>query len=735
MSLHNIVIAACLLFSTAAFAAEKFPGNTFPADAPTNGAFPEDVFPGDFPENDPMFQGEEEFLISATGYSRPARLAPSVATVITAHEIAQLGATTVYEALESVPGLHVFPREDGHAPGISIRGIQTATVPEVLLLRNGLPVEGAQSKANPGGYRMPVANVARIEVIRGPGSAVHGADAFSGVINVITKDANEINGTTFGARTGSFDTQEVWTLHGEKYGDWSVAFSLELSQSDGDRDRKADVDFQTTLDGRMGTTVSLAPGSLETGYDGYLETSLYLTNGAWDIDLWHWRSNNRGLGPGVAQALDPEGSEDHEYYQLDIGHTNKELHPDWELKSRFSYVYQEMRRTFMLLPSGTTVPIGADGNLFTSGVGGIVTFTDGLFGNPDLEERKYTVELTALYEGMEGHTWRASTGYSRQEVETEETKNFGPGVIDGTVSPINSATTDVSGTENVYMEDQDRERWFLSIQNEWRFAKGWNLTAGVRYDQYDDFGDTINPRVALVWAPPMPITTKLMYGRAFRAPSLAEMYYKNNPAYLGDPDIDPETIDTLEFAFEYYPLYKLLSKLNIFYYDMDDTIDYLPSTAGVTATNTDGQRGYGFEMEVEWDVTNQLELRSNFAWQHSENKVDGSRVPDAPGRQFHVSANWNFMPHWHISSQANWIGGQKRAMTDARDEVDSYTLVDMTLRRKAANQPWELAVSARNLFDQNEEYDPSPLGTPTGIPGDYRRQGQSLYAEIQYHYR
>ena len=700
----QITIIASLILCSSAYAATDFPEELLEEELALEQEFLE----------------HEEILTSATGYSKPSRLAPSVATVITAHEIAQMGATTVFEALESVPGLHIFPREDSLIPGISIRGIQTATAPEVLLLRNGLAVKDVPSQGNLGSYRMPVANIARIEIIRGPGSAVHGADAFAGVINVVTKDAHEINGTTFGARAGSFDTQEVWALHGKQYGDWGVAFSLELSTSDGDRDRKVDRD------------AVLASGPLETGHDGYLETSLYLSNGSWDIDLWHWQMRGRGVGPGVAQALDDQGREDHEYYQLDIGHTNRELHPDWELKSRLSYVYQDMRRTFMILPPGFTAQIGDDGNLFTAG-SQPVTFPDGLHGNPDLTEHKYLVEFSALFKGMKNHLWRTSAGYSRQEVETSETKNFGPGVIDGSVSPIDGTLTSVS-QEDIYMADVDRERWFLSIQDAWQFSKGWELTAGVRYDHYNDFGKTINPRAALVWSPPMPFTTKLMYGRAFRAPALAEFYYDNNPAFVGNSSIEPEIIDTVELAVEYYPLLELTSRLSLFYYDMDDTIDWLPSATGVMATNTKGQRGHGFEIEAEWDVTEKLELRSNFAWQHSENKQGGSRVPDAPGRQFHLSADWNFMPYWYINSQINWVGARKRASTDARNEINDYTLVDLTLRRKAAKQTWELAVSARNLFDK-KAYEASPLGTPTGIPGDYRKAGRNIYAEVSYHFQ
>jgi len=709
-----ISLAASLVLCSTTYATDNIPEESFPTDD-----FPDEVLEDELAMEE-MFL-DEEILISATGYSKPARYAPSVATVITAHEMEGIGARTIFEALESVPGLHISKRPILDAPLISIRGIHTAQNPEILILRNGLPIkyptEGNFSRA----FRAPIANIARLEIIRGPGSAVHGADAFSGVINIVTKDANEIDGTTFGARVGSFDTQDVWALHGDKYGDWDTVFSLELSHSNGDRDRKVDSDLQSTFDGMFGTTASLAPGPIEDQHE-YLETSLYVSNESWDIELWHWRQNDGGLGPGGAQALDPEGTEDYKYYQLDIGHTNKDLHPDLELKTRFNYVYQDVQRKFILFPSNTTVIIGADGNIFTAG-GGPVNFPDGILGNPGFDDHTYTVDLTALYKGMDNHFWRTSIGYSRQEVETNEEKNFGPGVTIGTL-------TDVTGTENIYMKDQDRERWYAAIQDEWKFAKGWELTAGIRYDHYSDFGKTINPRAALVWSPPLPLTTKLLYGRAFRAPALNELYYINNPAALGDSGLDPETIDTMELAFEYYPFLELDTRLSLFYYDMDDTINMVATPAGTIATNTEGQRGYGFELEAEWDVTEKIELRSNFSWQHSENKDNHSRVADAPGRQFHFSAGWNFAPYWNITSQVNWVGARRRNTTDTRDEIDDYTFVDLTLRKRTASRTWEMAVSARNLFDKKAD-EPSN----GSIPGDYPLPERSLYAEIKYHYR
>jgi iron complex outermembrane receptor protein len=214
-----------------------------------------------------LLYGDEESVSIATGSSKPIRLAPSVATVITASDIEASGATFLDEALEMVPGLHVSTSSNRLNSIFSIRGIHTSQNPQVLLLLDGVPMTELFTGGRAPTLRLPVAGISRVEVIRGPGSAVYGADAFAGVINIIPKSAREIGGTRVGIRTGSFDSRDAWLQYGGTPGGWDVAFNLEYNRSDGDRDRRVDSDMQTTLDTDFGTSASLAPGSLDTDYE------------------------------------------------------------------------------------------------------------------------------------------------------------------------------------------------------------------------------------------------------------------------------------------------------------------------------------------------------------------------------------------------------------------------------------------------------------------------------------
>ena len=154
-----------------------------------------EMFPEDAPSESDVYRADQ-LLVSATGSLKPVYLAPSVATVITAVQIEKMGATTLDEILETVPGLHVAPSGLNILSSIwSVRGIRTSINPQVLLLLNGVGINSASDGGRVHRYNMPVSMISRVEVIRGPGSAIYGADAFAGTINVITKDGHEVNAT------------------------------------------------------------------------------------------------------------------------------------------------------------------------------------------------------------------------------------------------------------------------------------------------------------------------------------------------------------------------------------------------------------------------------------------------------------------------------------------------------------------------------------------------------------
>lgn len=675
---------------------------------------------------------ESEKVLSSGGTLIELKKAPYVATIITAEEIADSGALTLSEALEMVPGLHVSLTTYGRLnPVYSIRGIHTRLNPQVLILVNGNPMTSFPG-SRPFDFELPVENISRIEVIRGPGSAIYGADAFSGVINVITKDASEVGGTVAGVKYGSFDTRSLWAQHGNHYGNVDVAFSLEWLKTNGDEGRRIESDTQTVFDTAFGTDASLAPGPLATNQE-LINAQLEARQDNWTARLWHWQTRHAGLGVGLALALDNEGSETVRMNTAELIYRTDDLLPDWDISLQGLYRQFEGFTKYVLFPPGAIVPIGADGNIDVVSPVGFPFFPEGVIGLPGAEEDIISTEAVAFYSGLRDHRLRLSMGYRYHEAEGNEVKNYGPGVLDGTETVVDSSfLTDVTGTENVYLPKSIRRVWHAAVQDEWFLAKRWSLTGGARYDHYSDFGGTFNPRLALVWEARDDLTAKLLYGRAFRAPSLVELYVTNNPSAFGNPNLDPERVDTYELAFNYRPLLNLETAASFFVYNARDLIEYVPDPSGRTARaqNIRDQRGYGCELQADWHANPYLDLTANFSFQKSWDPATDAPIPEAPKYTGWLMAAWRLPHDWRFNNIVTWVGERQRAEGDPRPEVDDYALVDLVLRKERLLGRADLSLTVKNLFNTTA-YEPSSVNT---IPDDYPLAGRSAYLGMRYHF-
>ena len=662
--------------------------------------------------------GDEDVISIATGSAQPISKAPAVATVITAKDIKEMGATDIDEALESVPGLHVSRRTRQNLPIYSFRGVYDVNNPQVLMLVNGISINnlfvGDRSQVWGG---MPVENISRIEVIRGPGSAVYGADAFAGVINVITKEAKEIDGFDAGSRLGSFDTQDAWVQYGGNVGGFDVALSAEFRDTDGH-------DEDVTVDAATIQGTSLAPDSVNTGTQN-LDIRADISKGNWKFRTGLQQRKDFGTGAGVAEALDPNGEFESDRINADLTYHNPALTESWDVKAQISYfdTSQEVSEDINLFPPGSFLP------------GPIGPFPDGIIGNPEVWERHWRYSLTGLFTGFTNHSIRSGIGYTHQDIyKVKESRNFG---LDGNGLPIipGSPPVDVSDTPAVFLPEKHRNNSFAFIQDVWNFANDWELTAGLRYDDYNDFGNTLNPRLALVWSARHDLTVKALYGQAFRAPSFAEFYNQNNPVALGNDQLDPEEMETLELAFDYHPQDHLRFGLNLFTYKWDDIIRFTPDGFGsLTAQNIGKQEGYGAEFEFDWKVNRNLKLISNYAYQHSEDEDLDENAGNAPQHQFYVRAAWEFMPNWTIAPQWNFVMDRDRVEGDVRDDIDDYDIFDLTLRSKAFSNRWEVAVSARNLFNKRA-FEPSQSSAfGAAIPNDLPLARRSFWGEFRFNY-
>ena len=668
--------------------------------------------------------GGEEFISIATGIAQPLSKAPSVASVITAKQISQIGATDLDEILETVPGLHVS-KNTGYTPIYSFRGIHADANPQVLTLINGIPITNLfHGDRNLAWGGMPVESISRIEIIRGPGSAIYGADAFAGVINIITKTPSEVSSTSAGLRYGTSNSKNFWIQTGGTVNDLGYMAIIEGRKTNGSSE-KITGDSQSILDALSGTNASLAPGSINLEGEA-IDTRLELTYHNFTFRAGSQIRNKNGLGAGIAQALDSNGQVASKRYNADLNYNNSNFTENIGIKATASYFQttQEVDENFVLFPPGST---GSPLNP--------VPYPSGIIGNPEVYERHYRANLNATFRGIARHELMGGVGYYFGEIyKTKEEKNFG--IDPSTGLPIfpGSSLVDVSDTPFIFLDENERENHYVFIQDIWHLADDWELTTGLRYDHYTDFGDTTNPRAALVWSARHNLTIKALYGEAFRAPSFAETGEQANPALLGNSKLEPETLKSYELAFNYKPSYDLTLDLNLFQYYWKDIIQFIPDSSGTTRTaqNRGEQRGQGFELEATWRVNDYLSALSNYSWQKSEDMQNDTDAANAPEQQLYIRTNASLPNGWHLTLQANRVMDRNRAFDDVRKDIDDYTTVDFTLRKSFLRDQLELSLISKNIFNDDAR-EPSPNGQPmpsiiNDLPLDRRR----IYGEIRY---
>ena len=651
--------------------------------------------------------GDPQMVSIATGSRQLISRAPSVATVITAADIQAMGATDLDDVMETIPGIHVARTTQVYSPSYVFRGINLGFNPQVLILINGIPATSVVNGNRGNGWvGLPLEHIARIEVIRGPGSALYGADALAGVINVITKSAEESSGTTIGARIGSFRSHDAWGLHGGKWGPISVAAYVRRGATDG-ATSMIQADAQTGLDQLLGTHASHAPGPVNNGRD-FLDGSLDLS-----LNKWRWRlgirdRDNVGSGAGIASALDPTGSSRMRSVTSDLSYDDDNLAPNWMVSAQLSASHYSEKSDLTLFPAGMNF--------------GGPTFTDGMIGNPYKWERQHRLHTAATYTGTDRHRIRLGVGAESANVyRIQETKNFNPDF-----SPIGSGSrsdvTDVSSTLP-FLRPHSRQLRYAYGQDEWRAAQDWTLTAGLRHDHYSDFGSTTNPRLALVWDTAYNLTTKLMAGTAFRPPSFTELYAINNPVVQGNAALKPEKSRTIEAAVSWQASPQWQVSANIFHYKIDNIIQLV---SGVYQ-NKGKQSGNGLELESNWAINSALRLSGNYSFQYSIDGANQHNAGNAPHHQLYARADWRMLPKWSAHAQINWISNQKRAYNDTRPSLSGYNTVDLTVRSAHEGKSWNTAISVRNLFDADVR-EPASIS----LPNDYPMPGRSVYVQGTY---
>lgn len=178
----------------------------------------------------------EEVVVTASRYEESIMETPVSIEVIDQEEIEESGARNLSELLSSSGGVHI--KDYGgvtNSKDIIIRGMRGD---QILILLDGQPY----NNPNDGSLSfesIPVEFIEKIEVLKSPASAVYGANAMGGVINIITKEAKDIKRTNLKLESGSFDTQKYNLSHSFSNNNHSLILVYDKLSSDGHREKSS----------------------------------------------------------------------------------------------------------------------------------------------------------------------------------------------------------------------------------------------------------------------------------------------------------------------------------------------------------------------------------------------------------------------------------------------------------------------------------------------------------------
>jgi iron complex outermembrane receptor protein len=261
------------------------------------------------------------------------------------------------------------------------------------------------------------------------------------------------------------------------------------------------------------------------------------------------------------------------------------------------------------------------------------------------------------------------------------------------------------------------------------------MTAGLRFDTYDDVGNALSPRIAAVYRFKEHQTLKAQYSHAFRPPTFVEIATQNNPVVSGNPDIESEHISSYELGYIYNNEINKF-RATLFYADLHDLI--LVDTAASTYKNHGEVHTKGIELEYDRSFGHKFRLDTNAAYIRPWNNSEDAYLSDVAMLTANVGLLYRITPDYSLTGQYRYIGERKREDIDPRDDLDSYQVIDVTFSASnVAGMGLTLRGGIKNVFDEDVVY-PSPMvnffGSRPSYVEDYPRPGREFWLLADYRF-
>lgn len=650
-----------------------------------SGAFAKSSEPTDDLERELAYlAAERQVVVTASKMEEHVDKTVATTTIITQDDIAHIGARNLLDVLRLVPGIGITQNKLGIRE-IEVRGVKTPLSEKVLIMLNGHPLDHNLQNAGSGWVYddLPVDTIKRVEVVRGPGSALYGANAFLAVINIITLNAKDLNGVQTSAGWGSFDTQQYRASWGKQF----------------DNSAEAALHFNFTDTNGINSPIpadSLSVQGLKSSAPGNSQLTEGRYDLEWQLGYQDFKLDGRYInkktgtffGNGTILSDDRTQQEYNDYFLR--------LSRAWKIQDNFTVDTQVFHDFFSI------------NNIWQRASDQFVRF--------GLQDTRTGGEVQANYRINDAQTVISGFSYAKEQ-QGNLIDQAGP-------DPAHLATALPT------TEERTRERWGVFIEDVWDPLKNLRLSLGARYDRYNDFGGTFNPRMGFNWEFIKNYSLKFSYGTAYRAPAFGELGLVNNPVLLGNPMLNPEEVKTFETGIIAHPVTGLTTQATYYHSVINQIISRVPVQTAISQYENSGSVvAEGVELEARYDFDGNLQgsyISANHVMQQSVQL--GRQLAEVPRQRTNLTANWAFDNTWSSFAHVLIKGDTLRDLGDTRDSVPGYALFDLGLLGKNMfGKKVDISFNVYNLLDKRY-YDPAP--TSLSFVGDYQMAGRAFFGHI-----
>jgi iron complex outermembrane receptor protein len=647
----------------------------------------------DLPNSDLSLEDELKFLaaerhvvVTASKHNEDALKTIATTTVITQADILQMGARNIIDVLKLVPGVGITQSFLG-INQIEMRGVTSLASEKVLMMLNGHPLD--HNLQNAGSTWLfddtPISNIKRVEVVRGPASALYGANAFMGVINIITKDAKDINGYEMSVGNGSFGTQQYNGAWGKQFANTAeAALNFNYTSTNGIKSPIVQDAYS------VANLPSYAPGTSQLHQGRY--------DGQWKLGYKSLKfdgsfvNKQGGAFFGGGPALSPNNAQNYTDLIARLTHS-------WEVVDKFTITTQVFRDYFKF------------DNTF-------MTFSNQQYQRTITEDTRIGGEIQGDYIVTENQ--HITAGYSYNEDHQG-----------GNQGELDSSFQGQVINKDLLTFDRTRKRYGVYVQDVWDPIPSMRISVGGRYDHFSDFGGTFNPRMGYNWEFIKNYSIKSSYGTAYRAPAFGEMD-ANNAILAGNPNIMPEIVTTFEAGLIGKPIEPLELQATYYHSNIQQIITGVPTPSGAQQYGNSGSMlSEGVEMEGRYEFSGALLgsfISSNVVYQHAQLAYE--QAPDVPRIRANVMMNWAYDRQWSAYGHVLFKDSTYRAIGDSRANVPAFATLDLSLLGKQLiKKNIDVSFTIYNLLD-TIPYDANTFNFSPQPTNDYQMPGRSFFGRI-----